>query len=412
MPDVTDATDDSRGPLRAGAIRSDEAPSPRIASLDGLRALSILLVIVAHLAAMPNGPLPAQATWYFPGQHVLGAVGVDVFFAISGFLITTLLLRERALHGSISLGGFYWRRAVRILPPLAAYLAVLAVLAGVGVLSFTARDWLASLTYTVNFVPGVAAPMAHLWSLSVEEHFYLLWPLLLCLAGISRSGTVALLCLLCQPVLRWLVYRYGQGVVDLDYATFTRLDTIACGCLLAILSHRASLRDRPPGMLDRAVRRLDRSPALGCAMGVALLALSVMVLSRSGKYMIVARPLVDAVAIGTILWCVSRFPSLPLARLLNWAPIAWCGRLSYSLYLWQQLFLDPTRSERWICQFPQNVVIPFGIAIASYYLIERPCLRLRTLVGQRHEPRLEAAPAAAPVTAAALSAPAASRAAA
>ncbi len=381
------AASETNAPLAHATGALDDARSPRIGALDGLRALSIALVICAHVAYMPNGPLPGEATRLFPGPHVLGAVGVDVFFAISGFLITTLLLRERSERGSISLRGFYWRRAVRILPPLLAYLGVLALLDGAGLLAIVARDWLAALTYTVNFIPGVTVPLGHLWSLSVEEHFYFLWPLLLVLAGIERSGIVAIGCLLAQPALRWLLYRYGQGVVDIDYATFTRLDTIACGCLLAILAHRSgSLRHGASGgrrLLDRAAAALDRHAALGFGVGATLLVLSIVVLSHSGKYMIVARPFVDAMAIGLVLWTTSRHPALLAARVLNWAPLAWIGRLSYSLYLWQQLFLDPTHADRWVCQFPQNILLPLAAAALSHYAIERPCLRLRTLVGAR-----------------------------
>lgn len=383
-------------PATATAVDALPTPCSRIASLDGLRALSIALVICAHVAYMPNGPLPGEATRFFPGPHVLGAVGVDVFFAISGFLITTLLLRERSASGTISLRGFYWRRAVRILPPLCAYLGVLAVLDGAGLLAIVARDWLAALTYTVNFIPGVTVPLGHLWSLSVEEHFYFLWPLLLVLAGIERSGIVALGCLLAQPALRWCFYRFGNGVIDIDYATFTRLDTIACGCLLAILAHRigAARRNTIGGqrLLDRAAMTLDRHAALGFGIGATLLVLSIFVLSHSGKYMIVARPLVDAMAIGLVLWTTSRHPSLLAARILDWAPLAWIGRLSYSLYLWQQLFLDPTHADRWVCQFPQNILLPFGAAVISHYCIERPCLRLRAMVGAR-QPLAEPQPA-------------------
>jgi peptidoglycan/LPS O-acetylase OafA/YrhL len=356
--------------------------TPRIASLDGLRAISIALVLIAHLAYMPNGPLPSEATRFFPGPHVLGAVGVDIFFAISGFLITTLLLTERARTGSISLRGFYWRRAVRILPPFLAYLGVLALLDAAGLLTIVRRDWLAALTYTANFVPDVTVPLAHLWSLSVEEHFYLLWPLVLLVAGIDRSGRIALGCLVAQPILRWCFYRYGNGLIDIDYATFTRLDTIACGCLLAILAHRLGHPNgERPGRLASTVALLDRMPRLGFLAGATLLLTSTFVLSHSGKYMIAVRPFVDAFAIGLLLWTASRTPTMGVARVLNWTPLAWCGRLSYSLYLWQQLFLDPTHADRWVCQFPQNILLPFGMAIASYYCIERPCLRLRDRVG-------------------------------
>ena len=154
----------------------------RIPSLDGLRAVSILLVVVCHLAQTVDNPLPGPRTWYFKG-----AVGVDIFFAISGFLITTLLLRETERSGTVSISRFYLRRALRILPAFWVYIAVLALFDHVGWVHLMSRDWIAAITYTVNFFLPTAFPVRHIWSLSVEEHFYLIWPLLFALLGGKRQ---------------------------------------------------------------------------------------------------------------------------------------------------------------------------------------------------------------------------------
>jgi peptidoglycan/LPS O-acetylase OafA/YrhL len=102
----------------------------------------------------------------------------------------------------------------------------------------------------------------------------------------------------------------------------------------------------------------------------------VLVLGHSGKYTIVARHWVDALAIGVMIWTATRFPATSFGRVLNWGPLVWLGRLSYSLYLWQQVFLDDT-SAAWICRFPQNFMLCLPAAMVSYYLIERPCLALK-----------------------------------
>jgi peptidoglycan/LPS O-acetylase OafA/YrhL len=340
------------------------SPRERIPSLDGLRAVAILLVVVYHFANTQKAPLWHGRTW-----TMIGGAGVDVFFAISGFLITTLLLRERGRTGSVSLRGFYARRCVRILPALFAYLAVMALFDRLGWIQVPLRDWVAALTYTVNFVPGVSLPLAHIWSLSVEEHFYLIWPILFIVAGARQSAWIAGACLLLEPVIRHLSFRFAAGYIDIDFATFTRLDAIAGGCLLAQLAESSRAR--------RLLRLVEAKPLLSVAIALAVVVCSIVVLSRSGKYTITLKPTVHALAICVVLWSAVRCPNTVVGRLLNFAPLAWIGRLSYSLYLWQEVFLDRTNGGRWMCQFPQNLILAFGAAIASYYLIEQPILAWR-----------------------------------
>lgn len=366
--------------MTASPAQPTTAPPPhapslaRIPSLDGLRAVSILLVVFCHVAATANSPVPAAAHWYARQA----AVGVDIFFAISGFLITTLLLRERDATGTVSLRGFYARRALRILPAFIAYLGFVAVLDHLGWVHIATRDWIAAATYTVNFTPGVPPQLWHIWSLSVEEHFYVLWPPALLLLGLGRAGRLALVILLLGPVLRWLTYTYARGTIDIDFATFTRLDAIAVGCLLAMAARIPAARS--------PLRALDARPMAWFCVGVGVLVLSVFALGHSGKYTIVAKGLVNALAIGVILWTATRSPATSFGHVLNWAPLAWLGRLSYSLYLWQQVFLDHTNGERWICQFPQNLGLALLAAVLSYSLIELPVLRLRSRWKQRPRP--------------------------
>lgn len=166
--------------------RPDWVEKGRIPCLDGLRAISILLVLGFH----------ASGTEGFPSSEWLrsllrhGGVGVDVFFVISGFLITLLLFREQDRTGRISLCKFYIRRSLRILPAMFAYLAFVALLQAMGIASLSTIDWVVALTYTANFhgtFSHSAQPIEHLWSLSVEEHFYLIWPPILVLLGTKRA---------------------------------------------------------------------------------------------------------------------------------------------------------------------------------------------------------------------------------
>ena len=353
--------------------------SGRIPSLDGLRAVSILLVVVCHLAATVDSPLPGRPSWYFNG-----AVGVDVFFAISGFLITTLLLRESERSGTISISRFYLRRALRILPAFWFYLTVLALLNRFGWVHLVGRDWIAALTYTVNFFLPTAYAVRHIWSLSVEEHFYIVWPLLFAFLGRNRATKLAIVYLLSEPVIRWLTWRYFRGDLDIDFVTFARLDAIAAGCVMAVVARIPTSRS--------PLKRLDENPAVWFFAALFILLLSVCVLSLSGKYGILLRPTVNALAICVMIWTAARFPDTSFGRLLNWAPLAWLGRLSYSLYIWHQVFLDPSNGQQWMCKFPQNLGLGFAAAVASYYIIERPFLNLKNRRANVHVAAAEPAP--------------------
>lgn len=157
-----------------GATNSTGA---RIPSLDGIRAISILMVCYGHLSGTRNFPVSITAYGRWCGD--VAHLGVLVFFVISGFLITTLLMSERETTGAISLKRFYLRRIVRIFPAFYAFILVMAIATLSGAVHLTGRDFAYVLTYTVNVEPNRALQIGHLWSLSIEEQFYLLWPLTL-----------------------------------------------------------------------------------------------------------------------------------------------------------------------------------------------------------------------------------------
>src|SRR5580692_8626360 len=156
----------------------------RIASLDGLRAVSILLVLTSH-------SILGTHSFAFRLLFLHADLGVRVFFIISGFLITTLLLNERAESGGISLRLFYIRRTLRILPAFYLFVGTVAILNALGVIAVPPGNWVYVLTYTLNFDPHPPWVLGHLWSLSVEEQFYLLWPLVMRFARRSMWTVVA-----------------------------------------------------------------------------------------------------------------------------------------------------------------------------------------------------------------------------
>jgi peptidoglycan/LPS O-acetylase OafA/YrhL len=184
----------------------------RIPSLDGLRAISILAVMLGH----------AQGTRGFPDNPVLhlfgdtGNLGVRVFFVISGFLITSLLLAEQERNGRISLRVFYLRRALRICPACYVYIIVIGVLGAVGAVEVRKGDLVFAATYTNNFVADRSWVLGHLWSLAVEEQFYLLWPAMLCLGGRRRAVIGAIAVVAVSPLLRisaWYLLPEHRGIV-------------------------------------------------------------------------------------------------------------------------------------------------------------------------------------------------------
>src|SRR5215831_9782405 len=168
----------------------------RIPSLDGLRAISILLVVAGHSFDEGRSPLLFELFGH------LGNYGVRIFFIISGFLITTLLLKEYTKTETISLRSFYLRRALRIFPAFYVYVAVICILAVLGVVSLLRGDVLHAVTYTMNYHTTRGWYLNHIWSLSVEEQFYLIWPAALLFAGPGRAPRIALATVILAPFIR------------------------------------------------------------------------------------------------------------------------------------------------------------------------------------------------------------------
>lgn len=351
-------------------MNTPEHDVARIPSLDGFRAISIALVMAYHLAYAPDAP---AALRHFAEQSHSGALGVRVFFAISGFLITTLLFGEYERAGGISLRRFYFRRTLRILPPYYVFLAVMMVGAAAGAVSLRPGDALHAWTFTMNFAAVHAGwTLVHSWSLSIEEQFYLLWPGVLLLAGPRRARMG--LAVIIVAAAAWRAAGYA-GVVHIDeampYAFRGVADWLAGGALLALL--RRDLHAR--AWYARALAH-PLFPLLVLAAGAA---------AWTGLGFWRRADLTQSGAVlATVLlldWAMTH-PRQWLARPLNWGPVAWLGRLSYSLYLWQQPFLTETGAKWWE-RAPVNIGCAMALAILSYYAVERPVLAWRSRVEPR-----------------------------
>jgi peptidoglycan/LPS O-acetylase OafA/YrhL len=365
------------------------APSPdRLGyrpALDGVRAIAILMVLLVHTGAFL---IPG------PDDHVLpgGALGVDLFFVLSGFLITSLLLERRGERHPIA--SFYLRRALRLLP------AVVVLLVGTAVIALAegepartvANTFAAVLTYTTNWalLAGVSIErhLTHLWSLAIEEQFYAVWPLVLLGVLATARGRTQLLWLtlglaLASAVWRAALWESGHGWERLYLRTDVRADSLLIGAALAQL----------PWRRVAAVSTRWRTVAGGAAL-VALLAAAETLKASSavlylGGYSVVA--ILAAVLIAAVLPGGGA-----LATTLGAAPAVAVGRLSYSLYLWHfPIFIVVGEHTGGWATAPRVVVawaLTFAVAAASYRLVERPALTLKGRVGRRAASLAQATP--------------------
>jgi peptidoglycan/LPS O-acetylase OafA/YrhL len=337
----------------------------RIPCLDGLRAISILLVLLAH----------GQRTHGFPNLPQLrgflshGGIGVDVFFLISGFLITLLLVREYSGTQTLSLKNFYQRRFLRLFPAFFIYAIFIAGLTWVGFSQVEKSDWLGVFTYTVNFIPKPSWVIGHMWSLSIEEQFYLLWPPLLLWTGLNRAKTILMGYLITAPILRLSVYLFAKSYLErVDLWSPTRMDSIAFGCLLALLAFEPAFRERT---------RWTGWKALWIGLvAIGVLGASIAIGQEITGYAMLLGYTVHSAAIATFVWICLNNESSRFCQILQWKPVATVGILSYSIYLWQQLFLNPQHTS-WICRWPVNFFLALAFASISYVFIESPFLRIK-----------------------------------
>ncbi|MEU9155781.1 acyltransferase [Streptomyces sp. NPDC048417] len=358
----------------------------RVAGLDGLRTVAVVLVIVYHVE--PD---------LVPG----GSVGVDVFFTISGFVITRLLVGEYARTGRIGLWAFYRRRWLRLMPALLVMCAVTTLLSVAFTLPLFRGAWVAAALAAgsvVNLVRAgdagtysdLIAPLSHTWSLGVEEQFYLAWPLLLIvlLRHATTRAVLACVAVLCVLPVLWRTVLWNPSAAHRIYnGPDTRADQLLIGALLALVLARLRADDTRLELLRQWAGRLCW-PALAL---LGLIARQVPITGTSGWnpmwYTVgfLAAALLTASVVAALQLCPRSWPS----RLLSLPTPVWIGRnLSYGMYLWHypviRLLHDlGVHGDRLL---PAGLAATLAAALTSYALVERPLLRRHQLRVRRLEP--------------------------
>ncbi|GGL88084.1 acyltransferase [Curtobacterium citreum] len=360
-----------------GAARTTPPPplTNRAPALDGLRTIAILAVILYHL--------------HVP-QFEGGFIGVTVFFALSGFLITTLLLGEHRKTGRIRLGSFWWKRLLRLYPALLALVAVGLLLwnwvgdykgasFGPGEAAFIA------LTYTGNlfrsFWDTTQGVFAHTWSLSMEEQFYLVWPPVLVLLFVVRArrrwlmaglGAVIVGC----SIAAGLVYQTPNGgsTPDVYFSPVLGVVPLATGCLLALLLDDVRVRTWAAGVAGHV------ASWAGLALLVGILLWIGDDWTQHAWTFGVVLPLTGVVSSVLIAGLVS--VRSPLSAALAWTPVSWFGRrVSYSAYLWHPLviaLLDPFAIGPWGTVW--LIAVALLVAVGAAYAVEVPVEKARKRV--------------------------------
>ena len=344
-----------------------------IAGFDGIRGIAASTVVLAHFGLYGIVGAP---DWMY--VHFAGDLAVNAFFILSGYLITYLLLRERRESGAISLGNFWARRFLRILP---LYILVVAIITALAIAGLTQADsqalafaWL----YIYNFLPKAheSSVLAHTWSLAVEEHFYLIWPILL--VALSRAPLrkvaigVAIFAAICPLMYLSLDLQQRFYVYRL---TVPAAGAIAMGAVLGILRF---LRSTSPIDATQSARR--RSLLLGAACVLFLSPVLVPLATGSWK---LAQLAIYAQFLGVALLIddIARHQGSLAVRFLELAPLRYLGTVSYGIYMWQGLFLGSgwLREDGYI--WPPHPLIGLAALVVvvpvSYHFFEKPLLAMK-----------------------------------
>ncbi len=331
--------------------------------LDGFRGLAVTLVVVGH------------ALLYSRGVHSqLASLGVLLFFVLSGFLITGVLLNEKAARGRVSLSKFYLRRVLRLAPALLIFLAVVTALIYFrAIVDVPWYEVVIGLVYLANIV-GHSTPLGHIWSLSLEEQFYAIGPWFVARLPTRRLLLTAAVITCAVAIARMVAiwngwFAYNPGLVY--RRPWFRFDSIMIGCCLCV-----ALTD---DIWCARVRRLVAAinPAI---VWVALALWTVAAVRIFPTAYLTVLTVLSAIVLGQLILS----PTPMLSSIFSNPLLRHLGRISYGLYLWQQLFVsNPNAHWGALQMFPINVIVALAIAEISYWLVEVRFLNLKDRISDR-----------------------------
>jgi peptidoglycan/LPS O-acetylase OafA/YrhL len=366
----------------------------RTKGFDGLRCLSVLFVIIGHAQLIS---LPPELPYLKNNVAFLfsDGAGVNIFFTLSGFLITSLLLHEKSSTGHINIKYFFIRRFLRLRPPIIPFFIAIAAFMSLGYIRETYLGLAASVVYLYNFIPKAklfySAELSHTWSLAVEEQFYLTWPFIIkFFSNTTKYLLTAAVVLLCAMGF----YLFPAATITINGArhplaqvffvakwTLPAIGPIIIGCVAALiyLNHH------------RAITELFAHRRAG------LVALAVLL---SPLYfvgaLIPAIPLAFSAGLALVLLWITTHQESWVVRALEFRPIRYIGLISYGLYIWQGFFVRSGQGalpKIWLHNLPYNIPLTFITAIISYELLEKKMMRYKDhfrpsgiALNGRHEP--------------------------
>lgn len=330
----------------------------RIASLDGFRAISIILVVFSHFRFLPEFP---AFLFDFARQC---DIGVTIFFVISGYLITKILQQEYQITNSINIKLFFIKRALRILPVFCLYFLFILLVNQKLNLGVSSGNFIHALTFTANFDSSANWYLGHFWSLSIEEQFYIFWPLLFILFQ-KKIRTIIIFLIAYSCIIRVLHYKFNLNTGF--YGFFAKSDPIMIGALAALSNIQNTAIFQKRALINYFFQ---------------LIALILIILftycSAHGKFGIIALPFGNTIIACSIMYIILSYTSYQnnyFFKLLNNKLFIHLGLLSYSIYIWQQFFI--LYDIPLLNKLPYKLITIYLVSLSSYIFWEKPFLKIK-----------------------------------
>jgi peptidoglycan/LPS O-acetylase OafA/YrhL len=335
-----------------------------IKGFDSLRGVSIIFVLLTHLGLrrlLPDTFFVQERIW----KIISGTTGVQIFFTLSGFLITRILLHEYHEFKDINFTYFYKRRFLRLLPPLIAFYITIAILMHLKVIDSTGYGLLFSFFYLYNFVPNkfYTGELGHTWSLALEEQYYLIWPFVISFLNKKTASVLIFLVLLACVIS---VYLYPELIITKGYRSERWF--IPAVAPIMVGSFFAWLINKQDPLYSNYFTNEKTTIWAGLILFLFPLYTPILELSF----------VIQSIGVSIILIWIMYNQESKLTCILSNRPLTYIGTISYGIYVYQGLFLRTGPSgDLWIQQFPQNIILTLLTATLSFHFLEKPVLRLK-----------------------------------